>query len=215
MHKHRIHELASELGLSSRTVLEVASTAGVYAKSASSPLDDAEAAVVRARCRARGLIGTNPGTRRATQQPRSMPGPLAPNAQPRRKRWRGELAPLTQVMLSLIVLPARRDPYTLRADEGAPWLDEVEKAQKLADDWAGMWFDHTEAEAWLEAHDHRMPPHLAASLRAAGLSPTDAAVRLWYGKVKSDRPTLAAQVGCGDMTPQEAAAALKAAGLAG
>lgn len=130
-----------------------------------------------------------------------------------RRRWRGELSPLTRVLLERVVLPERRDSYSRHEDVGGPWEHEVEKAEQLGHDWAGRWFDHKEAEAWLGAHKDTISPDLAARLRDAGLSPKDAAVPLWYDTVKSDRPTLAAQVARGDMTPQEAAAAHRRAGL--
>lgn len=52
--------------------------------------------------------------------------------------------------------------------------------------WGNAWFDHVDAEVWLDAHDNRIAPELTARLRDAGLTPTDSALRLWYGKIKPD-----------------------------
>lgn len=120
---------------------------------------------------------------------------------PRARRWhRGEIPPLTQLMLDRKVLPARDDRDIGRP----PRTGEVEYAATLATEWADFLFIPKEVEAWLISHPH-IRPRVAADLQRNGLSPKAAARRVWYGKFQNDRPTLADLVGRGDITAKQAA----------
>lgn len=203
----RVYELAELLGVDdSRKLLIMVSEAGVNVRSASSVLTDEDVAQIRSYWPTPPVKSVLMAGRRSQASLRTVP-PGA-HVRPRRERWRGPLAPLTHVILERVVMPANRDPYFTHTDP-RPWNDEVAEAQRLAGRWASAWFDHTEAEAWIAAHDNRIDPELAARLRAAGLTPEDSALRLWYGKIKPGAPSLAAQVVRGDQTPTEAAEAAK------
>ena len=110
---------------------------------------------------------------------------------------------MTQLMLDRKVLPRRAF-----SNRGGPWTDEVIMARQLAQTWGECWFTLKQVKAWLEHHPH-IQPGVAADLQRNGLTPEEATICLWYGKVNKGRPDLAERVGCGEITAQQAAAELK------
>jgi hypothetical protein len=86
---------------------------------------------------------------------------------------------------------------------GSPFVDEVEDAKRLAQEWAEVWFDHQQARAWLNLHP-QIKPATAAAIAGVGLTPEQASERIWYGKRHPDRPTLAELVTRGDITAKQA-----------
>lgn len=83
----------------------------------------------------------------------------------------------------------------------------VPRAEATARDWARHMFDAQEARAWVELHGG-ISPQLAADLRAAGLAPEQAAVRIRTARGFVHGLTLAIRVSSGELTAAEAAAEL-------
>lgn len=195
----RLYQLAQELQVDSKILLERFHTESIFHASASSMVGDAEAAMARS-------WFPHDGERNPFGQPRP---PLVPpkRIRPRTdtstsQRWRGGISPMTQLMLDRKVLPRRTF-----SNRGGPWTDEVRMARVLAQSWGECWFTLKQVKAWLDQHPH-IQPCVAADLQRNGLTPEEAATRLWYGKVNNGRPDLAERVGCGEITAERAAAEL-------
>jgi len=212
----RAHELARELDVDNKRILQLARHCGLFLKSAASYLDDRSTNAIRAKhaeCQGRSLPLRQPEPLRepARSRPMRPARPARPNpfssVPPRpaltpplkRERHKGTVAPLTQFMLDEYVLP-RRPPRLL----GAPFVDEFREAECRAREWVSHWFDDKTARAWLRWHPN-LPARTAAALRQAGVTPEQAAMRVWYGKVNDESPTLADRVKSGELTAEESA----------
>lgn len=197
----RVFELAKELGVESRILLERCSRVGIFPRSASSTLSEDDAATLRAWVKVRP-INPFPATQRVAEPSTIWPRPLASVS--RGQRYKGEIAPLTQLMLERRVLPRRSFMVN-----GRPFVDEVVLAQRFALEWGDVWFDHKQARRWLDSHPH-IKPATAAALAGVEMTPEEAAERIWFGKRHPHRPTLADRVGCGDLTAKQARDELRA-----
>jgi len=140
---------------------------------------------------------TNPDSR----PPRPVPS-LEAQAErlARSRRHRGAIGEYTAVFLPDLALLGRR------------WrlVGEVEDAAQLAKQWAWHGFTPAEAKAWSEVI---WSTGTAAEAHKLGLQPEHLATRLWYGRVRSDRPTLASRLLDGSLTLREIRDQLETAGL--
>lgn len=215
-----LYQLAQELHASSKDLMDWFHSNSVFIRTASQPLTAEQAQMARSQFPRRRQDANNPfASSQRMARPASGPRPnfdaaTRPRPQPRRNipqrlRWyQGEVSDMTRLMLDRKVLPERD-----WRDHGKRLMNyEVERAKQHADEWAQLWFTPKEVAAWLDLHPH-IRPQVAADLQRHGLSPEDAVTRIWYGHVRSDRPTLAERVGCGDITPKQARAELR--GVAG
>jgi hypothetical protein len=118
----------------------------------------------------------------------------------RSSRHRGAIGEYTAVFLPELVLLGRR------------WwsVGEVEDASQLAKDWAWQGFTPAEARAWSEVV---WDAEAAAEASKLGLRPEHLVLRLWYGRVRTDRPTLASRLHDGSLTIEEIRDQLRAVGL--
>jgi len=193
----RLFDLAKELGVDARTLLQRFHTNDLFIASAATVLTGEQVTMARDWFPASAPDPFEVALSRAVRAARPA---QSRQSIPRARRWhRGEIAPLTRLMLDRKVLPRRDD-----RDNGLPpRTGEVEYAATLAREWADFLFVPKEVEAWLISHPH-IQPRIAADLQRNGLSPKAAAHRVWYGKFQDDRPTLADLVGRGDITAKEA-----------
>lgn len=91
--------------------------------------------------------------------------------------------------------------------------DEAETLKEIGGSWLIEFFTPEEIGRWLVAHNCQIGADTAAAFRRVGVSAEAAATRLWYGKVNKNRPSLAERVEARELTPEAAAADLRAAGL--
>ena len=207
--KIRVYELAKELGVESTRLLDHCRSTGVFISSASSQLSSAEEATLRdwANTQPSDALPTTPhlaGHRHAMPALPLVGVDWSRPRSPRGKRHRGAIAPMTQLMLDRHLL-CRQD----YRDHGAPFLDEVVRADRLAQEWAEVWFDVKQARAWLNAHPS-IQAAVAAAFSRVGITPDQASERIWYGKRDQAKPNLADRVGCGDLTAERALEELRA-----
>ena len=194
----RLFELATELRVEARILIQRFRTNEIFITSAASVLTAEQVKMARDWFPASIEDPFEIALSRAAPAPRPA---RSPETIPHARRWyRGEIAPLTRLMLDRKVLP-RRDAMDRRHP---PRNGEVEYAATLAAEWAEFWFLPNQVEAWMNSNPH-IQPGVAADLQRNGLSPKDAARRVWYGQFQSDRPTLAERVSRGDITAKEAA----------
>lgn len=208
--RQRVYEVAKSLHVDSRTLLDILREQGEFVRSASSQLEDVQ--VRRARRALAGRAGSPEAqgsslpVQRSTEPPRTARPHRSRDDMPLAMRWfRGEISDMTRLMLDRIVLPARdfqeRSPMP-------PRNCDVEQASHLGLKWAEQLFTPHEVAEWLDFH-RGICASTAGALRDEGLSAEDAARRVWYGRFRAGRPTLAERVACGDLTPEEAAQELR------
>lgn len=131
-----------------------------------------------------------------------------------------ELSPLGRLLLEHKVLAERSDPSWFTHPQGPPsgpadpTPTDVELAAHLAAEWSRFRLDIAEVAAWLRIHPH-IAPSVATDLQRHGIGPEEATTRVWYGRLRADRPTLADRVGRGDLTARQAREELRAARAAG
>jgi len=82
------------------------------------------------------------------------------------------------------------------------------RAEAIAREWAQHMFEALEARAWV-AHNGDISPRAAADLRAAGLTPEQAAVHIRTARGFLHSRSLAIRVSCGELTAAQAAAELR------
>jgi len=118
----------------------------------------------------------------------------------RNRRHRSEISEYTAVFLPDLALLGRR------------WwsVGEVQDAAELAKHWAWHGFKPAEARAWSEVV---WDAEVAAEAHKLGLRPEHLAARLWYGRIRADRPTLASRLIDGSLTLGQIKEQLQANGL--
>src|SRR5206468_2869994 len=118
----------------------------------------------------------------------------------RSRRYRGDIGEYTAVFLPDLALLGRRR-----------WsVGEVQDAAELAKHWAWHGFKPAEARAWSEV---AWDAEVAAEAHKLGLRPEHLATRLWYGRVRTDRPTFASRLLDGSLTLRQIKEQMEAAGL--
>ena len=212
----RVHELAAELGVSSKDVLQAAAVCKLFLKSASTVMRDDDVDRLRAhfgwpkpavRPPLRPL--GPPPARRPTRSPwPAAPGdaqgwaPISPP--PRSPRYGQKLGSLAQFFFDRDIFPSR----TTR-DLGGPTVAEAERANANAVSWVSEMFTDAEARMWLKHHPH-IPASVAAAFRRVGISPEQAALRPWYGKLNPERRSLVERVCMNEISVEQARAELDA-----
>lgn len=184
MAQRRVYELARELGCDTRVVLEELTAMGEFVRSASSTVPGP--VVARLRQRLHTKIGPRPGrsvqnapverpseiaspTAHLGPPPAPRPAPVGPIG--RRREWyRGEPAEgFVKVLLDgyVVSTDAGHRPY-----KALYWLDEVERARKLASAWAGCLLSMTNEDilAWMAT---RVGPENALELHRRGVTPEE------------------------------------------
>jgi hypothetical protein len=196
-HKVRVHELARELGWTSRQLLAELSRRGEFVKSAASQL---EAPVVRAiRQEFSSVREPDPD---ATVAP-AMYGRSAESlvdedmtgfaealakakaqskakGQKKVEQWR---PPILQVLLDEVIVPQR--PDHLDAPAGGYFAWEMKKATKLNQRWAearliGLGGDDALVIKWIRLSDGQRP-EVARDLAGGGITPDEAVLHIGHG----------------------------------
>jgi hypothetical protein len=216
--KARVHELAREFGVDSKTVLAKLREQGEFVRSAASTV---EAPVAR---RLRAALANQPRPARRGDQPtpvdreaaspdvaaerhcqsetgtgRTRPAPM-PNAwrRPRREWYRGE-APegLTKYLLDNHVVRTRHPEAKPPRPPHSYFKDEVERARELSDEWAPvLFYDMTFPEILDWVRSGWCPPEHAAELHRAGVRPQELG---WSYEDKEEYP-LGIRLGMGRWT---------------
>ena len=186
----RVYELAKELGISSNDVLAKLKEFGEFVKSPSSLIEAPVANRVRACYPNRP--DPVPSQRHPEPVPPTVPLFERPDIQQRlndpldelylkpryanqpRKSYKGESpSDLTKFLLDEYIVPTRRESSS--KPRTTYWVDEVEDAKRLSDEWApalleGMSFD--DVLAWLRGHS-MIRVEDAVALHAAGIRPSE------------------------------------------
>jgi hypothetical protein len=222
--KVRVHELAKEFGVPSKTVLETLKDMGEFVKTASSPV---EAPVVRRLIEQYGNVlraqaahrkgspsaGNAPARRpvaredafdaaiRDADQPTSQDRlrPMLPRHR-RRTRWRGPV-------------PREAQPFLPpRAPLEGYFAAEVEQARARANAWLVEFFDADNIAEWQRVCPG-ITPQKATELLRLGVALRHLETPLWYGRVQPGSSTLGARLGRGELSVAQVFGDLKAAGL--
>jgi hypothetical protein len=225
----RVHELARELGITSKDVMVKLAEIGEFVKSASSVLEPVVVAKLRQSCgrpkappNRRPRLANNPFGVDPTYVPRPrdigqagprpsphVVHPSSPHARkPRREWWKGDQpSDLTRAILDHTVITSR--PPDDPIPSGRYYLDEVHAAQREAALWGPTTLDTgltpAQVAAWIRLHPGATPS-LVTEFATNGMIAEDAALRLWYGALRPDRRTLYRQVVDGVVTVEQAAA---------
>lgn len=207
----RVHELARELGWTSRQLLDELRRRGEFVKSASSVL---EAPVVRAM--RENFATANEGVdREATVDPavygHSAEAPVVAQDstetfaaaverartqsetkdQARTAQWR---PPILQVLLEEIVI-AQRPEHLEKPSGGVYFRWELKKAERLNALWAearlnGLNAHDAEVIKWIRLSDGQRPK-VAADLASCGITPEEADLRIGHGgRIDARLPTI-------------------------
>lgn len=209
----RVHELATELGVDSKTVLTALRQIGEFTKSASSTVGYSVAKRVRDHIRAKpGTQEPAPGRPPARQAPPPLASsrPIAPQPARPHRLARGNSSPpsdMAKVFLRRAETEEQRDPWS----RPRPRHVLVQAAEVNAREWAKHWFTPQEVETWLDVHPG-LPAHVASALREAGLTPRQAAIRVTTPRGFTHRLPIAIRVSTGELTANEAAEELRASG---
>jgi Translation initiation factor IF-2, N-terminal region len=227
--KMRVHELAAELGWTSRQLIAELSRRGEYVKSAMSVL---EAPVVRDLRRDFAAIRGKPdrdasvapdaygnsAERRVDKGPdddfaaavaraKSRTAPKRPSSRP--SHWRPVIL---QTLLDEVIVPRR--PEHLDEPDGGYFRWEIKQAAELNVQWAearlnGLEGDDAVVTEWIRLSGGDRP-HLAADLSQAGISPDEARLHLGYGgRIDLRWPNLYQRFRYGKMNRSEVVASVR------
>ncbi|WP_083997766.1 MULTISPECIES: translation initiation factor IF-2 N-terminal domain-containing protein [Mycobacteriaceae] len=196
--KLRVHELARELGWTSRQLLAELNRRGEFVKSTASQL---EAPVVRSLRREFGTVSTgqDPDTKLSQEMYGHSAEPATgedgtsfadelarARAQSKTKgqnkvaRWH---PPILQALLDEVIVPHR--PTHLAAPANGYFAWELKKAARLSMQWAeaqlsGLGDDESLTIRWIRLSDGQRPD-IAAELASCGISPDEAALCIGHG----------------------------------
>lgn len=188
--KIRVHELAKELGCTSKEVLRVCSESGEFVKSASSPLDPRVALIVRER------LGTGID-RLSTEDYGNSLGGSRPAAasddggfeaafEKAQRASRRRTSPSRNPgEIQTAIYRYAIDPRRSRRGNYTP--EEHDRAERLTKRWAETWL--SDLVEWIRVADAEHPD-IAVKLAQAGLCPADADLRLGFGRIDTTRDTI-------------------------
>lgn len=118
------------------------------------------------------------------------------------------LNPLEQAIVDRIVPWGER---ARRRPPGMIFFDELQTIKRIHKQWAqacieaGHLMSDEQIIAWLEAFPNRdLDPREVIAVASEGVTPANAALHLWYGRVNPFRPTLFDRICCKDITVEEA-----------
>lgn len=118
------------------------------------------------------------------------------------------LHPLDQAIADRIVPRSERSG---RKTPGMIYCDELQNIKRIHKQWAQACFEgnHLMSDdqiiGWLKAFPHHdLDPSEVVAVAREGITPIDAALHLWYGRVSPSLPTLFDRICCGDITVEAA-----------
>jgi hypothetical protein len=202
--KARVHELAKELGVSSKQILSKAQDLGLYVKSPSSTIEAADAASIRDSFSGRGQatparrtqphrpVGNNPYTPPRPAPPGAVPPPRT--SPPRRRPMpMGPRLDDDSFAAGLLRAQAKsKSTKTTRTAKPRPYVDVIlerspslrypgERTPQVVYEWAQMWieefFEVADVAAWMDAGLKGNEAHRAAELCREGWTPAAWATR--------------------------------------
>ena len=128
----------------------------------------------------------------------------------KKKGWRPGDAPLPTVLRALADQIVRLS-FVESRPPGVVFPDELESARKRQKDWvetcfdSGLLLDDEVIANWITTFPERiLIPKEILPIVAAGFTPGDVRLRLWYGRLNADRPTLLDQILLQDLQIQKA-----------
>lgn len=200
----RVHELAKELGRTSKEVLRVCSELGAFVKSASSTLDPRVARSVRERLGAaidqlsakdygNSLGGSHPGAV-------SDDGGFGAAYQKAQRASRRRTSPSRDPgEIQAAIYQYAIDPRRGRRGNYTP--EEHDRVERLIKRWAETWL--SDLVEWIRVAEAERPD-IAVKLAQAGLSPADADLRLGFGRIDTNSETIFRRVVRGTLGMKDA-----------
>jgi hypothetical protein len=210
----RVHELAKRLGWTSSQLIKVLSERGEYVKSA---MNKVEAPVVKSILREFASETSTPGyesidsvldpsmygrsaaTDNDSSSQLSFAAELARiKAQPSpakmdKTKQHSWMAPVLKALLDEAIVPSR--PEHLGTPDGPYYAWEIKKGKALQKEWVreqlnGLDGDDNTVTEWIRLSGDGQRPHLATELSQAGVTVSEAALRLSYGRSDPHRDTI-------------------------
>jgi hypothetical protein len=201
--KARVHELAKELGVTSREILAACSSYGEFVKSASSTLEAPLARRLRADLggRTNSVSAQDYGRSADIGQPTiDDDGGFGAAYEKTRRQSRSthsssqKPGPIESAIYRYAIDPrrSRRGGYT---------PEERDRAQRLTKQWATTWL--SEIVDWIRVSGGEHSD-VAVKLSKAGLTPADAELRLGFGRIDASRDTIMERVSKGTLGIKDA-----------
>ncbi|WP_157441206.1 hypothetical protein [Actinoplanes awajinensis] len=202
-----IKDLARQLGVDSDVLVALAKGKGIDVSGGESRVGaDEEWAIRKAVLTASPLSHVERAQPDVAASPRSSRWPrMVPAALPG-QRPVGKASPpsdLAKVFLN------RDDDFVSGFLNPPPRHVRVERAEKIAREWARCLFTAQEAEEWVDRHGS-ISPDVAEALRAAGLSAGQSTTRIRTERGFVEKLSLAIRVSSEELTAEEAAAEYRA-----
>jgi Translation initiation factor IF-2, N-terminal region len=201
--KIRVHELAKELGVTSKEILVACRNYGQFVKSSSSTL---EAPLVRQLREGLGgrVNSINPrdyGVSADLSHPTVVDdGGFGAALERARRQSRSTTSGTHKPgAIESAIYRCAIDPH--RTKRGGYTPEERDRAQRLAKQWASTWLP--DIVDWIKVAGG-VRPDIAVKLSTAGLTPTDADLRLGFGRIDPTRDTIITRVTKGTLGIKDA-----------
>ncbi|MGN7780197.1 hypothetical protein ACTJJE_11840 [Mycolicibacterium sp. 22603] len=132
------------------------------------------------------------------------------------KHWYPDNEPLTPLVATIAdrVVPVYQ--RSTRKPPGMIYNSELETINRVHMDWvrarvvSGCLMEDDEIISWLKKFpDQPLDPDTVIALAQEGITPWDAALRLWYGKINENRPTVFDRICFKDITVRQAKAEIE------
>jgi hypothetical protein len=201
--KIRVHQLATELGVTSKEILVACSNYGEFVKSAGSALEDPLARRLRDDLggRASSISAREYGVSADINHPIVLDDGGCGAAYERARRQsrstssrRHEPGAIESAIYRYAI-----DPY--RTKRGGYTPEERDRAQHLTTQWASTWL--SDIVDWIRVAGGERTD-IAVKLSKAGLTPADAELQLGFGRIDSTRDTIITRVTKGTLGLKDA-----------
>lgn len=192
--KARVHELASEFGVTTKEVLVILSGWGEFVKSASSMVEAPLARKVREHFAARPprpVTARDYGASADLSRPAALGNDEFGAAVERARQQSRRTSSGTHKPGEIESAIHRHaiDPWRTRRGRYTP--EELDRTHRLLQRWLETWLDDMAEWIRVSAGEH---PEVAVKLCAAGLTPADADLRLGFGRIDPARDTIIQRV---------------------
>jgi hypothetical protein len=200
--KARVHELAKELGVTSREILVACANYGEFIKSASSTLEAPLARRLRADLggRTNSISARDYGVSADSRPTVADDGGFSA-AYTRAHRLSSSTSSGSHKpgAIESAVYRCVIDPH--RARRGGYTPEERDRAQRLTKQWATTWLSDIMDWIRVSCGQH---PDIAVKLSGAGLTPADSELRLGFGRIDPTRATIIERVAKGTLGIKDA-----------
>jgi hypothetical protein len=201
--KVRVHELAKELGVTSKEILVACSNYGEFVKSSSSTVEAPLARRLRADLggRTNSISARDYGVSADIGHPTAVDdgGFGAAYEKARRQSRSPSFGTHKPGAIESAIYRFVIDPRRTRRGGYSP--EERDRAQRLTKRWATTWLSDIVDWIRVSVGEH---PDVAVKLSEAGLTPADAELRLGFGRIDTSRGTIIERVSKGTLGIKDA-----------